>query len=105
MLDLRAVSTVADFFVICTAQSSRQIRALQEHIETVLERRGCTVDHLEGTGSGGSAGAEPQWVLMDCQDLVVHLFDPLARAFYRLEHLWADAPRVPVTPTIRAGAA
>ena len=100
VMDLRSLSTVADFFLICTAGSSRQLTALKEHIEDVLSQRGWPVWHAEGMAmsAGASRGLaeEPQWVLLDCGNLIVHLFDQHARAFYRLEDLWADAPRVPV---------
>ena len=94
VMDLRAVSTVTDFFVICTADSARQLNALKGHLETVLGQRGCPVWHTEG--APGAAIGEPQWVLLDCGEIVIHLLDPRARAFYRLEELWADAPRIPL---------
>lgn len=106
ILDLRALSGITDYFVMCTGESSRQIEALAEHIEAQLARDGCPVRHTEGTGSspsGESASgwvSATQWVLMDCGDVVVHLLDRPTRAFYRLEDLWADAPRVPFTPDL-----
>jgi len=100
VLDLRSLSTVADFFVVCTAGSARQINALKDHIEAALRQRGCSVWHTEGTALAPTlaqdGGQPPQWVLMDCGDVVVHLLDQQARAFYRLEELWADAPRLPL---------
>ena len=128
VLDLRALSSVADFFVVCTAGSARQINALKDHIETALSQQGCVVWHTEGSVSsdsgrgparpgdrGGLAGEHsrraastglasgpfnhgPQWVLMDCGEIVVHLLDQHARTFYRLEDLWADAPRLSLSP-------
>ncbi len=101
ILDLRALSNVTDFFVVCTAGSSRQASALKEHIETALDQRGCSVWHTEGASSAGSPSPlnhVPQWMLMDCGDVVVHLLDEDARTFYRLEELWADAPRLPLPP-------
>ena len=98
ILDVRSLSSVADFFVICTAGSARQIDALQQHIEETLRERGAGVWHTEAAGPSALAtsalAASLQWVLMDCGDIVVHLFDERARAFYRLEDLWADAPRL-----------
>ena len=100
VLDLRTLSSVADFFVICTAGSARQIEALKDHIEAALAKSGWSVWHTEGTarspGPSGVGEPAPQWVLMDCGDVVVHLLDQQARTFYRLEDLWADAPRLPV---------
>lgn len=100
IIDLRSLSTVTDFFVICTAESGRQIDALRRHVEAALAQQGLTLWHAEGTVSPRAGREEPplQWVLLDCGDVVVHLFDERARAFYRLEDLWADAPRVPLPP-------
>ncbi len=100
VLDLRALSSVTDFFVVATAGSPPHFKALQEHLDAVLEQHGCAVGHVEGAPAARGPtqpAAEPQWVLMDCGEIVVHLFNQHARSFYRLEDLWADAPRVPVS--------
>lgn len=106
-MDLRALSSVTDFFVVCTAGSARQITALKDHLEEVLSSQGCPVWHSEGTASPGPAGRvadDLHWVLMDCGELVVHLLNQRARAFYRLEELWADAPRIQIEePSSPAG--
>ena len=98
VIDVRGLSSVTDFFVICTAASSRQVDALKEHIEAALAARGCSVWHTEGTmvsaRSAPSGVGALQWILMDCGPVVVHLFDQPTRDFYRLEDLWADAPRI-----------
>ena len=100
VMDLRSLSGVTDFFVVCTAGSGRQISALKDHIEAALLQQGCPVWHTEGSTAppprGGSEDPEFRWVLMDCGEVVVHLFDQRARTFYRLEELWADAPRLPL---------
>ena len=98
VVDLRSLSSVTDFFVICTAGSSRQIDALKDHIEAVLSGQGWPVWHTEGDAAPPSRGftLDLQWVLMDYGDLVVHVMDQKARSFYQLEQLWADAPRVPL---------
>jgi len=101
-MDLRALSNVTDFFVVCTAGSPPQLAALRDHIERVLSREGCAVWHTEGllpdTGGSGAPTPSPHWVLMDFGDVVVHLLNPQARAFYHLEELWADAPRLSIPP-------
>ena len=100
VLDLRTISTVTDFFIVCTGTSARQIGALKDRVEEALAAHGSRVGHAEGSiPAGGAARSfthEPQWVLMDCGDVVVHLMDQQARDFYRLEDLWADAPRLQV---------
>ncbi len=100
VLDLRPISTVTDFFIVCTGTSARQIGALKDHIEEALAAHGSAVGHTEGSVSVGGAARsvtpEFQWVLVDCGDVVVHLMDQQARDFYRLEDQWADAPRLQV---------
>ena len=99
VIDIRALSDVTDFFVVCTAQSAPQLAALRDHIDETLSRQGESVWHTEGTpASPGRPETvhDLQWVLLDCGDVVVHLLDPRARTFYRLEDLWADAPRVAI---------
>lgn len=93
VLDLRALSTVTDFFVICSAGSPPQLSAIRDHIEDQLRGKGSGVGHAEG-GPAPAQGGGPLWVLLDCGDVVVHLLNETARAFYRLEQLWADAPRL-----------
>ena len=87
VLDIRSLSTVADFFVLASAETPRQLDAIKNQVETALHHRGWTVWHTEGAAS---------WILLDCGDVIVHLFDQPSRAFYRIEELWADAPRLPI---------
>lgn len=87
MLDIRELSVIADFFVICTGANSRQIQAIAAAIEDKMaelrvERRG-----REGQAEGG-------WLLLDFGDVIVHVFGPMEREFYRLERLWSSAPTV-----------
>ena len=102
ILDLRPVSTIADFFLVCTADNVRQLDALKDHIEAALLKLGRRVQHTEGSSAStpGAAAPESRWVLIDCGDVVVHLFDRSAREFYRLEELWADAPRIPIDSAV-----
>lgn len=112
LMDVRVHSGVTDFFLLATASSRRQIAAIAEWVEHELRRCGGRVLHIEGleepkpakrrTTSPASTtrvwpgGEGLSWVLMDCGDLVVHVFNPPAREFYQLERLWADAPRIPM---------
>jgi ribosome-associated protein len=99
-MDVRALSSVTDFFVLCTAGSARQLAAVKECVEEQLDRAGCPLWHAEGVAAStrlpAGASSAPQWILMDFGDVIVHLFDQPTRAFYRLEDLWADAPRLPM---------
>jgi len=86
LLDLRALSSVCDYFVLCHGDSEVQVGAIVEAVEEGLEQHGARAWHVEGRDAR-------QWVLLDYVDIVVHVFLGEARAFYRLEDLWADAGR------------
>ena len=81
------VTVLADYFVICTATSTTQIKTLADEVEAALEAVGENPLHREGHRDGG-------WVLIDFGCVVVHLFMDEARKFYNLERLWADAEEV-----------
>jgi ribosome-associated protein len=85
-LDMRGLVGYTDFFVICTGNTDRQVKAIHDGILAgVKGERGRTPRRVEGLGRG-------QWVLMDYLDAVVHIFTPATREFYRLEQLWGEAP-------------
>ena len=84
MLDVREVCDFADFFVLMTAESTRQINTLIEEIEKALKTRGNRLHHREGTSDGG-------WVLLDFSDVIVHIFRAEDREYYRLEGAWKGA--------------
>ncbi len=86
VMDLREISGVADYFVVCTGDSDLQVKAIMEAVEERI-RVQCQEKpwHIEGR-------EHRQWVLLDYVDLVVHVFDGEKRAFYDLERLWGDAP-------------
>lgn len=88
LLDLRQVSMLADYFVICTSESERQTAAIVESVAMDLKRGG--LRPLSPPEGGKGAG----WTLLDFADVVVHVFDPATRQFYSLEQLWKDAPVV-----------
>jgi ribosome-associated protein len=87
MLDIRALSVIADYFVICTGTSERQVRAIARDLDEQLGKQGITPIHIEGL-------SDARWVLMDYNTVIVHVFDPVTRDYYRLDKLWAEAPRV-----------
>lgn len=84
LLDVHKISSLADYFVICTAGVERQIRAVAEGIEEKLDEMNVPPYKREGTPDDG-------WVLLDYGDVIVHIFNPAQRAFYRLEALWDQA--------------
>jgi ribosome-associated protein len=95
LIDLRTVSDVADYFLICTGTSSVHVKALADALREGTKAAGYRQWHIEGLESR-------IWVLFDYIDVVVHIFQPKARAFYRLERLWGDAPseRIEEDPSV-----
>ena len=87
LMDLRDVSLLADYFILASAASRRQIRAIQDTIHETLHKQKISPLRIEGKPESG-------WVIIDYGPIVVHLFDPEARAFYKLEALWKNAPVV-----------
>ncbi|HTL04578.1 MAG TPA: ribosome silencing factor [Gemmatimonadales bacterium] len=86
-LDLRGLNDATDWFVIASGTSDAHVRGIANAVLRKLEEAGTRAHHVEGLPSG-------RWVLLDFVDVVVHLFHPEARAFYQLERLWHDAPRL-----------
>ena len=84
ILDLRPLTSIADFFVLCSGTTDTHVRAIANHIAEQLEQAEIAPWHLEGRERG-------QWVLLDYVDFVVHVFQPETRQFYGLERLWGDA--------------
>ncbi|PYP43087.1 MAG: ribosome silencing factor [Gemmatimonadetes bacterium] len=86
-LDLRGLNDATDWFIIASGTSDAHVRGIAQAVLTRLDAAGVRAHHVEGLQSG-------RWVLLDFVDVVVHLFHPEARAFYQLERLWHDAPRL-----------
>ncbi len=89
LLDLRGLSTIADYFVICTAGNERQLRAVLKSLDEDLVSAGARNPRIEGSPDTG-------WVLLDFSDVIIHLFSPDQREFYRLERLWKQAQPIVV---------
>jgi ribosome-associated protein len=87
ILNVSALTSVADVFMICSGRSNRQVNAIAEHIQTTLKQQGIRPLSIEGKKDG-------HWVLMDYGHVVIHVFFDDVRRFYDLEGLWADAPRI-----------
>ena len=87
ILDLRGLTYLADYFVICSGSNTPQVGAIADQIMQVLALQGVHASHIEGQ-------ANSTWVLMDYGDVVVHIFEEQTRIYYSLEKLWNDAPRV-----------
>jgi ribosome-associated protein len=89
VLDLRDITTFADFFVICSGGNSRQTQAIANEVETELKKQGERPNSVEGY-------ANAEWVLLDYGDMVVHIFTDQARAYYDLDRLWRDGKELEV---------
>lgn len=85
LLETRDLCSFADYFIICTSESSRQTEAVSDEIEKVMKAEGERILTREGDGESG-------WVLLDLGDVICHVFGPTERQFYQLEDLWSSAP-------------
>jgi len=87
LLEVSKITSIADYFVIATGDSKRQIKACTDYIDETLSIKGENPDHLEGV-------TNLEWVLMDYGDVIVHIFDKETRTYYGLERLWGDSPKI-----------
>lgn len=92
IMDLRKIASFTDYFVICSADSDTQVKAIADEIDDKLREEGIRFWHEEGYKA-------LSWVLLDYVDVVVHIFKKQARDFYKLEKLWGDAPTEEVADT------
>jgi ribosome-associated protein len=90
VLDVRGLTSYADYFVVMTADSDRQAGAIADHVEQTMKAQGVSKVGVEGYESG-------RWILVDYGDVVAHVMNRESRGFYDLEGLWADAPRFSIT--------
>lgn len=89
ILDMTGISSVTDYYVICSGGSPRQVQAIADSIEELLSQDGIEPLHIEGYREG-------QWILLDYGSCVAHVFVESDREFYNLERLWGDAPSIPI---------
>lgn len=87
VLDMRPITPLYDYLIIATGASRRQMHAIAEDVDAELAKLGDRRTGIEGYEAS-------RWIVQDYGDLMVHVFDPVARDYYSLEELWADAPRV-----------
>ena len=89
VLDIKEISSFADYFILCSGNSNRQVQAIASSIEHDLKKKGIDPLGIEGFNEG-------KWVLLDYDDIIIHVFYHPIREFYELERLWDDAPRIEV---------
>ncbi len=93
VMDVGELLVVTDYFVICTGRNDRQVRTIAEEVEARLKQAGLRPIGVEGADEG-------KWVLVDFVDVVVHVFQPEERDFYRLEKLWGEAKRLALPESV-----
>ena len=87
VLDVRGLTSIADFFIICSGSSNRQVMAIAEFIQVDLKKHGIKPLSVEGIKEG-------HWILLDYGHVIIHVFYEPLRSFYDLEGLWTDAKRI-----------
>jgi ribosome-associated protein len=87
LLDAREVCSFADYFIICSGDSERQLRTIYDEIEHALKKAGILPHHHEGTVDSG-------WLLLDYGDVIIHVFGAREREYYKLDELWNEARTV-----------
>ena len=90
VLDLRHAGAFTDYFVICSGQNPRQVKAIADSVEQTLQQADVRPAHVEGY-------QHAEWILIDCFDFVVHVFNRETRLFYALDRLWGSVPRLAVS--------
>ena len=95
VLDISRISSFANYFLVCSGDSSRQIQAIADEVEEKLRIGGLRPSHIEGYSNA-------EWILMDYTDMVVHIFSKKARAYYDLERLWRDGKHMDVERLLRS---
>lgn len=89
ILELKDLTIITDYFVICSAESTTQVKALAEYLQETEQLESCKLYGIEGFSYA-------HWVLMDYGDVIVHIFLEETRRYYDLERLWLDAPRIQI---------
>jgi len=92
-LNISEIASFTDYFLFCTGDSSRQMQAIADEIELRLTAAGLRPAHIEGYQNA-------EWILIDCGDLVVHIFSKTARTYYDLERLWRDGKKLDIEKLI-----
>lgn len=89
VLDMQGISPLLDYMVICTGNSDRQVEAIVKRVKDEVYKNGFNIKHIEGAEFN-------LWVLIDCFDIIVHVFQTDERIKYSIEKIWGDVPRIPV---------
>jgi len=93
VLDLRELTTLTGYFVIATGGSARNVQAICDHVEEEMHKLSAKMWNKEGYDTG-------DWILLGYDDVIVHIFREETREFYKLEHIWKDAPQIDINDLI-----
>lgn len=85
-IETKELTVMSDYFIIASGTSNTHVRALADEVDDEMKKLGVEVDHIEGRATG--------WILLDYNDVLVHVFQPESRQYYNIERLWSDAARI-----------
>ena len=91
-IETKDLTVMSDYFVIASGTSNTHVRALADEVDDEMKKLGVEVDHIEGRATG--------WILLDYNDVLVHVFQPESRQYYNIERLWNDAARVDLSDVL-----
>ena len=91
-IETKELTVMSDYFVIASGTSNTHVRALADEVDDEMNKLGVEVDHIEGRATG--------WILLDYNDVLVHVFQPESRQYYNIERLWNDAARVDLSDVL-----
>ena len=91
-IETKELTVMSDYFVIASGTSNTHVRALADEVDDEMKKLGDEVDHIEGRATG--------WILLDYNDVLVHVFQPESRQYYNIERLWNDAARVDLSDVL-----
>lgn len=91
-IETKELTVMSDYFVIANGTSNTHVRALADEVDDEMNKLGVEVDHIEGRATG--------WILLDYNDVLVHVFQPESREYYNIERLWSDAARLDLSDVL-----
>ena len=91
-IETKELTVMSDYFIIASGTSDTHVRALADEVDDEMKKLGVEVDHIEGRATG--------WILLDYNDVLVHVFQPESRQYYNIERLWNDAARIDLSDVL-----
>ena len=91
-IETKELTVMSDYFIIASGTSNTHVRALAAEVDDEMKKLGVEVDHIEGRATG--------WILLDYNDVLVHVFQPESRQYYNIERLWNDAARIDLSDVL-----